>query len=152
MPVFTGYRAEKMVDDWGRSFSFLQVFSTRSKRSRAVTHLKRLKPGAKVSSAYSWKDVRHLGPSLGPILWQLPPRFPKNTERLTHFLQQLPRRMSHAIEFRHPTWLEDGVGDVVERFGVAKVWVSSLAMPMDFEVTSNFVYLRLHGLDGRICA
>jgi uncharacterized protein YecE (DUF72 family) len=78
----------------------------------------------------------------------LPPSFPKNIERLTHFLQRLPHRFSHAIEFRHPTWLDKDVSEILKRFRVAKVWISSLAMPMDFEITSNFVYVRFHGLSG----
>jgi uncharacterized protein YecE (DUF72 family) len=134
---------EKTFDDWRDAVPPGFLYAV--KGSRAVTHMKRLKPGAK-SFPLLLDRCQHLSPRLGPILWQLPPSFPKNTERLIHFLQQLPRRISHAIEFRHPTWLEDGVGDILKRFGVAKVWVSSLAMPMDFEVTSNFVYLRFHGL------
>jgi uncharacterized protein YecE (DUF72 family) len=137
--------AEKTFDDWREAVPPGFLYAV--KGSRAVTHLKRLKPGAKSFPLLIERSHR-LGPRLGPILWQLPPSFPKNTERLTHFLQELPRRISHAIEFRHPTWLEEGVGNVLRRFGVAKVWVSSLAMPMDFEVTSNFVYLRFHGLQG----
>lgn len=134
-----------MFAEWKNTVSPGFLFAV--KGSRAVTHFKRLKPGAK-SFPLLLDRCHHLGPRLGPILWQLPPSFPKNTERLTHFLQQLPRRISHAIEFRHPTWLENGVGDILKRFRVAKVWVSSLAMPMDFEVTSDFVYLRFHGLEG----
>ena len=136
---------EKAVDDWRDAVPPGFLYAV--KGSRAVTHFKRLKPGAK-SFPLLLDRCHHLRPRLGPILWQLPPSFPKNTERLTHFLQQLPGRISHAIEFRHPSWLEDGVGDILKRFGVAKVWVSSLAMPMDFEVTSNLVYLRFHGLQG----
>jgi uncharacterized protein YecE (DUF72 family) len=134
---------EKMLRDWREAVpaSFLYAM----KGSRVVTHLRRLKPGAR-SFPLLLERSHHLGHRLGPILWQLPPSLPKNTERLTHFLQQLPRRIAHAIEFRHPTWLEDGVGDILKRFGVAKVWISSLAMPTDFEVTANFVYLRFHGL------
>ena len=54
----------------------------------------------------------------------------------------------HAVEFRHPTWLDKDTSDVLKRFRVAKVSVSSLAMPMDLEVTTNFVYVRFHGLSG----
>jgi uncharacterized protein YecE (DUF72 family) len=134
---------QKMFDDWRGAAppGFLYAI----KGSRAVTHLKRLKPGAK-SLPVLLDRSHHLGQHLGPVLWQLPPSFPKNTERLTHFLERLPHRLNHAIEFRHPTWLERGVGEILKRFRVARVWVSSLAMPMDFEVTANFVYVRFHGL------
>jgi uncharacterized protein YecE (DUF72 family) len=143
----TFYRlpAQKVFHEWSEAAppGFLYAI----KGSRAVTHLKRLKPEAKSFPALL-ERCQHLGPHLGPILWQLPPSFPKNTERLTHFLQRLPHRFLHAIEFRHPTWLDESVGEILKRFKVAKVWVSSLAMPMDSEVTSKFVYLRFHGLNG----
>src|SRR5258707_4012661 len=143
----TFYRlpAEKVFRDWSQAAPPGCIYSV--KGSRAVTHMKRLKPGAKSFPALL-ERCQYLGPHLGPILWQLPPSFPKNTERLTHFLQRLPHRFSHAIEFRHPTWLDQGVGEILKRFKVAKVWGSSLAMPMDSEVTGNFVYLRFHGLSG----
>jgi uncharacterized protein YecE (DUF72 family) len=143
----TFYRlpAEKVFHDWSKAAPPGFIYAI--KGSRAVTHLKRLKPGAK-SFPLLLDRCQHLGPHLGPILWQLPPSFPKNTERLTHFLQRLSHRFLHAIEFRHSTWLDESVGEILKRFKVAKVWVSSLAMPMDSEVTGKFVYLRFHGLNG----
>ena len=143
----TFYRlpGESVFQDWRESVPPGFIYAI--KGSRAITHMKRLKPGAKSSPALL--DRCHiLGPRLGSILWQLPPSFPKNIERLTHFLQRLPHRFSHAIEFRHPTWLDKDVSEILKRFRVAKVWISSLAMPMDFEITSNFVYVRFHGLSG----
>jgi len=117
------------------------------KGSRAVTHFKRLKPGAK-SLPILLDRCRLLGPRLGPILWQLPPNFTKNTERLTGFAKSLPRRYAHAIEFRHPSWLDHEVEDVLKRYRIANVSVSSQAMPMHLKPTANFVYVRFHGLKG----
>ena len=123
-PTFYRLPAEKVFKDWSQATPPGFIYAV--KGSRAVTHMKRLKPGAKSFPALP-ERCQYLGPHLGPILWQLPPSFPKNTERLTHFLQRLPHRFSHAIEFRHPTWLDQGVGEILNRFKVAKVWVSSLA-------------------------
>jgi len=117
------------------------------KGSRAVTHFKRLKPGAK-SLPILLDRCRLLGPRLGPILWQLPPNFTKNTERLTGFAKSLPRRYAHAIEFRHPSWLDHEVEDVLKRYRIANVSVSSQAMPMHLKPTADFVYVRFHGLKG----
>ena len=117
------------------------------KGSRAVTHFKRLKPGAK-SLPILLDRCRLLAPRLGPILWQLPPNFTKNTERLTGFAKSLPRRYAHAIEFRHPSWLDHEVEDVLKRYRIANVSVSSQAMPMHLKPTANFVYVRFHGLKG----
>jgi len=48
-----------------------------------------------------------LGASLGPVLHQLPPRWPVNIERLASFLRALPRRHRHVVEFREPSWYRD---------------------------------------------
>ena len=117
------------------------------KGSRAVTHFKRLKPGAK-SFTLLLDRSRLLGSQLGPLLWQLPPNFSKNVERLTDFLERLPRQVSHAIEFRHPSWLDKEVADLLKRYRVGNVSVSSQAMPMHLEATADFVYVRFHGLKG----
>ena len=136
---------EDVFEDWRDAAPPGFLYSI--KGSRTVTHLNRLKPGAK-SFPLLLDRSRALGPRLGAILWQLPPSFPKNIERLTHFLQRLPHRFRHAIEFRHPTWVDDATGDLLRRFRVAQVSLSSLAMPMNLETTTNFVYVRFHGLSG----
>ena len=73
------------------------------KASRYLTHMKKLKePGPPVSLFFS--RARKLGHRLGPVLYQLPPRWPRNLERLETFLRALPKNSLHAIEFRDPTW------------------------------------------------
>jgi uncharacterized protein YecE (DUF72 family) len=117
------------------------------KGSRAVTHFKRLKAKAK-SLPILLDRCRLLGERLGPMLWQLPPNFTKNIERLTQFAKSLPRRYAYAIEFRHPSWLDSEVEGVLRRYRIANVAVSSQAMPMHFHPTADFVYVRFHGLKG----
>lgn len=117
------------------------------KGSRAVTHFKRLKGKAK-SLPILLDRCRLLGKQLGPILWQLPPNFTKNIERLTQFAKSLPRRNAYAIEFRHPSWLDNEVESILRRYCIANVAVSSQAMPMLFHPTADFVYVRFHGLKG----
>jgi uncharacterized protein YecE (DUF72 family) len=117
------------------------------KGSRAVTHLKRLKPGPK-SFDLLLRRSRLLRTKLGPLLWQLPPNFTKNTERLAQFLRRLPHRFAHAVEFRNTSWLDDEINTLLKRYRVANVSVSSQAMPMHFDGTSSFVYVRFHGLKG----
>jgi uncharacterized protein YecE (DUF72 family) len=115
------------------------------KGSRAVTHFKRLKAKAK-SLPILLDRCRLLGKQLGPILWQLPPNFTRNIERLTRFAKSLPRRYTYAIEFRHPSWLDHEVEAVLRRYRIANVAVSSQVMPMHFHPTAHFVYVRFHGL------
>jgi uncharacterized protein YecE (DUF72 family) len=117
------------------------------KGSRAITHFKRLKANAK-SLPILLDRCRFLGKRLGPILWQLPPNFTKNIQRLTQFAQSLPRRYAYAFEFRHPSWLDNEVEATLRRYRIANVAVSSQAMPVHFNPTADFVYVRFHGLEG----
>ena len=117
------------------------------KGSQAVTHFKRLRPGAK-SFGLLLKRASLLRSGLGPLLWQLPPNFKKNADRLARFLKRLPRRFHHAVELRHHSWLDEEVPEILKRYGVAIVAVGSQTMPMHVETTADFVYLRFHGLSG----
>jgi uncharacterized protein YecE (DUF72 family) len=70
------------------------------KASRFLTHMKKLKdPEEPLMRLFS--RARELGAKLGPVLYQLPKQMPRNDERLSSFLDVLPRRTKHAIEFRH---------------------------------------------------
>jgi uncharacterized protein YecE (DUF72 family) len=82
------------------------------KASRRVTHNNRLKD-EDGSLAYFLRAVNPLGERLGPTLFQLPPTFKKDLTRLQDFLGRLPRRWPAAIEFRHPSWFEEEVYDLL---------------------------------------
>lgn len=118
------------------------------KGSRFLTHIKRLKDtGAGLRKYFS--RLKPLAERTGPILWQLPPNFHKtqeNLQRLARFLGKLPTAVRHAIEFRHPSWMDRETMDLLREHRAANVWISSLKMPQDYTLTSDFVYLRFHGL------
>jgi len=63
---------------------------------------------------------------LGPLLWQLLPNFKPDLTRLEKFLKPLPRRFSHAVELRHPDWLDPETFALLRKRDAASVWVSSL--------------------------
>lgn len=144
----TFYRlpTEKMVRGWhDRSPS---GFRFAVKGSRYLTHIRRLKDTGPGLRKYFQRLVP-LEDRTGPILWQLPPSFPKNEEnerRLTHFLEKLPAPHRHAVEFRHPSWMNEATFGLLREHRVANVWISSLRMPQDYTATSDFIYLRFHGL------
>jgi uncharacterized protein YecE (DUF72 family) len=117
------------------------------KASRAVTHYKRLLPGAK-SFDILMERCRQLEGRLGPILWQLPGSMRKDLNRLRAFLHTLPRDLPHAMEFRDPSWLDTATFALLREAGVAQVAVSSLRMPACHELTAGFAYVRFHGLEG----
>jgi uncharacterized protein YecE (DUF72 family) len=136
---------EKAFTDWRRQAPPGFIYAV--KGSRAVTHFKRLRPGAK--SLHLLLDrSRALQEHLGPILWQLPPTLKKDSDRLRGFLQTLDRGFRHAIEFRHPSWLSDDIFEMLKKHQAAQVALSSQAMPMCLETTAKFVYVRFHGLAG----
>jgi uncharacterized protein YecE (DUF72 family) len=118
------------------------------KGSRFITHMKRLAV-EKASIAVFFGRARLLKDKCGPILWQLPPNFQVDLDRLDGFLRMLPRRFRHAVEFRHLSWYDEPrTLEVLHRRGAALVWLSALAMPPVPKVTGDFVYMRFHGLEG----
>jgi uncharacterized protein YecE (DUF72 family) len=92
------------------------------KASRRVTHNGRLKD-EDGSLGYFLRAVSPLGERLGPTLFQLPPTFKKDASRLQDFLGRLPRRWLAAIEFRHPTWFDEELYDLLRARDVALVAV-----------------------------
>ncbi|HEY3856735.1 MAG TPA: DUF72 domain-containing protein [Verrucomicrobiae bacterium] len=117
------------------------------KGSRFITHIKRLND-LQGSVNKFFRRIRPLHSKMGPILWQLPPNFPKDIKRLNVFLRRLPQDYSHAFEFRHSTWFDSETKTLLQNHNAALVWVSSMKMPEDFSVTANFAYIRFHGLSG----
>jgi uncharacterized protein YecE (DUF72 family) len=89
-------------------------FAFAVKASRYLTHMKKLKEPAEPLDRF-FSRARHLGDRLGPVLFQLPPRWTVDVDRLHAFLRALPRRGRHAFEFREPTWYRDDVFALIER-------------------------------------
>lgn len=114
------------------------------KASRFVTHVKKLKDVAGAIENLLAR-ARLLGPKLGPILYQLPPGWNCNLERLTDFLAILPTDLRHAFEFRNSTWLTEPVYEALEQHGAALCIISLPEYPVVLRITAPFVYIRLHG-------
>ena len=116
------------------------------KLNRYLTHLKRLRDPREPLRNFE-RRVRRLGPHLGPVLVQLPPRFRADRERLGRFLDAAPPSLRLAVEFRDPSWLSEGVFRVLRDHGAA-LCVHDLLADHPFEVTADFLYLRFHGTQG----
>lgn len=149
------------------------VFSL--KGSRFITHMKRLIGGPDLLPNFLASGVLALGPKLGPILWQLPPNFAFDAERLGKFFAGLPRTtveaaalaakhderltddesltvtehdmpMRHALEVRHPSFESPAALQLCRDHGVAMVIADTGGKwPAITELTADFVYARLHG-------
>ena len=90
------------------------------KASRRITHDARLKADAAADSVdYLYRTLATLGAKRGPVLFQLPPFLKKDVPRLVDFLQVLPEDHRAAFEFRHASWFDDEVYDVLKTAGAA---------------------------------
>jgi len=119
------------------------------KGSRFITHIKRLKDCREPLSLL-FDHASPLKEKLGGILWQLPPRFKFEKERLERFgvlLSTLPRSkdLRHAFEFRDESWLCQDAFRILEEFKFAFCIAHGSGLPAKEVATSNSVYLRLHG-------
>jgi uncharacterized protein YecE (DUF72 family) len=118
------------------------------KASRFLTHMKKLKdPEQPLDLLLSRAGA--LGRHLGPVLYQLPPGWKLDLGRLEHFLQALPARTRHAIEFRDPTWYADAVLRLLEKHGVALCLHDMPGSAKARVRVGPFVYARFHGADAK---
>ena len=119
-------------------------FTFAVKASRYITHMKKLaSPGE--APAKLLENAKGLGGKLGPILFQLPPRWRRNPARLEDFIRALPGGLRYAFEFRDETWLHDDIYRILEAGNCALCIASSPYFPQARRVTADFAFLRFHG-------
>jgi uncharacterized protein YecE (DUF72 family) len=123
------------------------------KASRYLTHIKRLRdlgPGLE-------RFLERIEPllessKLGPLLWQLPPTFRRDDERLADALARLPRELRHCVEFRDPSWFVENTYALLREHGVALA-IGDRPQVNAFqahELTADWTYVRFHaGTRGR---
>jgi uncharacterized protein YecE (DUF72 family) len=117
------------------------------KASRYITHMKKLKdPQEPVTTFLGRIDA--LGDNLGPILFQLPPRWYFNRERLASFLEVLPSGQRYAFELRDPDWLNEQAYQILAEHNAALCIYDFKGRQAPKKVTADFVYVRLHGPNG----
>ncbi len=127
---------------WGGKAPQGFVFAV--KASRYVTHVKKLlAPGEALANLLD--NAGGLGEKLGPVLFQLPPNWKRNPERLGELIAMLPGEGRYAFEFRDETWLHDDVYHVLESGNCALCISSSPSFPNARRVTADFAFLRFHG-------
>lgn len=117
------------------------------KASRYLTHMKKLKDPEEPLANFL-ERVTLLEDKLGPVLFQLPPRWRFNAQRLRNFLQQLPGDHRYAFEFRDPSWFDEEAYELLQEAGAAFCIHDMAGEPSPKEVTGDFVYIRLHGPQG----
>jgi uncharacterized protein YecE (DUF72 family) len=147
------------------------VFSV--KAPRFITHIRRLKDAKAPVANFLASGIFNLGSKLGPILWQLPPNFIFRPEVLEDFFLLLPhdtenasavarkhdkwmsgrtalksdakRPLRHAMEIRHTSFVTPEFINLLRQYDVALVVADTVEWPRLMDLTSDFVYVRLHG-------
>lgn len=162
-----GMRASEMFDFYARYFDTVEInnsfyrlpaattfdnwreasprnFCFAVKASRFITHMKKLKDPQ--SSSEKFFDVAdRLGQKLGPILFQLPPRWKLNIERFAEFLRALPGGHQYVFEFRDETWFVPEIYQLLRKHNAAYCIHDFADMKVPLEITAQFTYIRFHG-------
>jgi len=115
------------------------------KASRKITHFTRLKPESADPTGYLVETAAALGARLGTLLFQLPPNFKADVERLAAFLELIPEGTPAAFEFRHDSWRDEAVHGLLRERNVALVCADTGDSVEDEAVvaTTDWGYLRL---------
>ncbi len=136
---------KKTLKHWRETVGDSFIFSV--KASRYITHMKKLKDPKDAVSKFMDRIVE-LRETLGPILFQLPPKWGCNPERLESFLAALPSGKRYAFEFRDESWFDNRVYEILTDHNAAFCIYDYDRRLSPKKVTSDFVYIRLHGPDG----
>jgi len=121
-----------------------QNFIFAVKASRYLTHNKKLKDPENALDNLLPRAA-HLGAKLGPILFQLPPHWRVNPDRLTNLLEILPHDLRYAFEFRELSWINPEVDAILRKFNAAFCIYELAGYHSPLQITADFAYVRLHG-------
>ncbi len=114
------------------------------KVSRFITHIKRLKESQEPLHTFVERAIC-LRRNLGPLLYQLPASFHRDDERLEAFLSLLDKKISHVFEFRHPSWMDESVYDLLRKHNAGFCIFDMPEFTSPVTATADFAYIRFHG-------
>lgn len=137
---------EKAVNNWYSITPPEFIFSI--KGYRFITHQKKLSVDDALKDNLNrfQKTAALLKQKTGPLLWQLPGSFKVNVSKLNDFCSVLSRDFHHVFEFRNPTWFNDEVYGILEKFGCSLCIVSGPgSVPGIIKKISKIAYIRFHG-------
>lgn len=134
--------SKETFDKWRKQAPTGFIYAV--KANRFLTHLKRLKDVAEPLERFL-SHASRLEEKLGPILWQLPPKWRADPARLEAFAELLPMDMIHVFEFRDPRWFIQPVRRILERFGLTCCIFDMPNLRCPEWITSSTIYLRFHG-------
>lgn len=139
----TFYRMPKsnVLESWKNQVE--PGFKFAIKASRRITHFKRLKE-TEDECDFLFKNLQILDDNLCCILFQLTPNLKIDVERLEKFLKLIPTNIQAAFEFRHESWLDDRIFNLLCRENCSLVITETDEEPeANFIATADWTYLRL---------
>jgi len=134
--------SEKAFANWRDSSPDGFVYAV--KVSRFITHIKKLRDVEEALQRFLDR-AKLLDKKLGPLLYQLPPGMHRNDTVLEAFLSILPKDLSHVFEFRHESWLDKGVFDLLRKYNAGFCIYDMPDFTTPLEATADFIYVRFHG-------
>ncbi len=139
---YTFYRVptEKLLSGWAAGTPDNFMFTL--KAPRRITHDAKLQRTEDLTQVFC-RTARTLGSKLGVLLFQLPPTFKKNADALRGFTEILPDGLRAAFEFRHASWFEPDVFDILRNRNLALCIADSEKMSTPIEMTADYGYFRL---------
>jgi uncharacterized protein YecE (DUF72 family) len=137
---------KKTFEKWNMQVPDNFLFAV--KANRYITHMKKLNDTKEILNDFI-NNVKGLKKKSGPILFQLPPGWKYDSERFKEFLEQLPDKFRYTFEFRNKTWWNDEVLNLLNKYKCAFCMYQLAGVITPREVTTNFVYIRLHGPAGK---
>lgn len=133
---------EQTFKNWHKAVPKKFVFAV--KANRFITHIKRLNK-AKDSVKLFMGRTKLLKENLGPILYQLPPRWKANPERLKDFVKCLSKKNANVFEFRDTSWFNDEIYSILKKNKLNFCIYSMPGIDCPEAVTGSVVYIRMHG-------
>ncbi len=135
------------VKSWNKQTGKNFVFTW--KASKFITHWKRLSANSVNSLELMEDRLSLLGHKVGSVLFQLPPNFQADADRLSAFPRMLPPKRRYSFEFRHPSWYSPRIMRVLSEENISLCISDHHDAPAPWKRTADFVYVRGHGPGGR---
>lgn len=145
--VFYRTPTPEAVETWREQTGDDFVFTW--KASKFITHWKRLSDRSQNSLELLEDRISLLRGKAGPILFQLPPQFEVNADRLGSFFKLLSKKRRYSFEFRHPSWYRPRILQMLADENMSLCLSDHHDAPAPWKRTADFVYVRGHGPSGR---
>ena len=134
--------------------SFLQTWYKKSpasfrfsvKAPRAITHYKKFNDSADLITSFYDTINDGLQEKLGPVLFQLPPAYSFNEDRLQKIISSLNPSFKNVLEFRHASWWHNDVYSELSKHHITFCGMSHPALPDDLIQNTDTLYYRFHGV------